>query len=159
MKKRFIVLCTMVVLCISGCGAKQTTETSIAETSSSSVETVQSDLTMSEVLKEKGEPYINDSKNNQLIYKENFSDYNTFSMYVFDSNKVLKSIMINFTDEYKTKDKYDERFEILRTALISLYGDEYTKTKEGSYIWDLKNEGVLFSMNEDDETVILFSIK
>lgn len=95
----------------------------------------------------------------RLAYKEEFAGYNTLFLYVFNVDKKLESMMINFTDEYSTKEETEERFQILKTALTSIYGDFTLGDNEHGYMWDCNNEQILLKMEDNGETVILFSNK
>ncbi|EXG87898.1 hypothetical protein K413DRAFT_4800 [Clostridium sp. ASBs410] len=68
-------------------------------------------------------------------------------------------MLINFTDKYSTKTEDEERFGILKTALTSIYGDFTLSKHIHSYMWNNDDEQVLLSMEDDGETVILFSDK
>lgn len=149
MKSKLVLWVTLIVtiLSLTGCKTKDIEKAK---------DNLEFGTTIDEVLSQKGKPHIDDSKNNKLVYKDKFGEYNTLLLYSFDSNKKLKSIMVNFTDEYATDDKYTERFDILINVMESTFG-EYTKIDKTNLMWNLEDEDILLSMNKDKMTNILFS--
>jgi len=165
MKKKIILIMMICFVGLLGCSNQASSisdtvaQSSETETTNSTTEMTGFDFgsTMEEVKKSKdSEPIAQDK--NQLVYKEEFSGYNTLFLYKFNVDGKLEGMLISFTDKYSTTTEDEERFGILKTALTSIYGD-FTLSKPHSYMWDNDNEQVLLSMEDDGKTVILFSDK
>lgn len=164
MKRKIVLIMAICSLGLFGCSVQASTVSAKVidetETATAPIESTSNfgfGMTMEEIRELEDTKPISENEN-MMAYGEDFSGYNTLYLYVFDDNKRLKDMTINFTDEYTTTAEYKQRFEILKTALISVYGKYSLSNNVDSYMWDNNNEKILLSM-EKGKTVILFSSK
>lgn len=163
--KRLLGFVTLVVtvFALTGCSQEQIKEkaTEVKE------EVVQADFgdTIEEVIKLKGEPLF--SMDNRIFYTEEFAGYKAEMLYAFNKKDELYSYMISFSDSYETKEEYEERYKVLKIAMIAVNGEPTTSIEtdeKNTLMWkgeDRKTE-ILLGMNytpAKKDTVILYSNK
>lgn len=144
MKKQMLVLCAVLALGVTGCGAKQTTETEavkVTEQSSSVEQTKEEVTTAEELVKRENTNFRNacwgddietvkkyeDAKSegeedNALLYSSKVSNYDAYVLYYFDDNGKLYQGMYGFTDEYTNPGQYIPQYQSIRDSLKEKYG-------------------------------------